>query len=629
MRVRHALLGAVVVPALLLATAGAPAVQAEAGSFHLTAAGDLSSTTNTAATLTKVADIAPDAHLALGDLSYGATGAEQQWCDFVTQRVGAGFPFELLAGNHESNGQNGNINDFSACLPNQLPGVVGTYGRQYYVDVPQGAPVARVLMISPGLTYPAGLQGYAAGSAEYAWTAAAIDGARSAGIPWVVVGAHMPCQSMGEYSCPMGADLMNLLVSKRVDLVLSGHEHLYQRSKQLAHRAGCATVQVGGYDADCVVDDDAALVKGAGAVFATVGTGGVPLRSVHLDDTEAGYFAAWSGVGASPSYGVLDLDLQPTSLTARFVAATGTYSDAFTITAPTGNQPPQAVVAAPSCAGLQCTFSSAGSTDPDGTIASYDWTFGDGGTGTGPSPTRTYAAPGTYQVGLTVTDDDGAQHTATREVVVTSGAAAFASDAFQRTVATGWGSADVGGPWVTTGTASVAGGVGRLTAGAGAGSSAALRPGDTTSTDLLLTTTVDKAPTGSGSMLWVRARRVTGAGDYRSKIWWQTTGLKVSLVRANASGTETLVSPTVTVPGAFAPGDRVRVRTQVTGTSPTTLRLKVWREGTPEPAAWTTTASDSTAGLQVAGSITLSTYVSGSATNGPVTVSVDDVVATP
>ena len=48
----------------------------------------------------------------------------------VTAGIGAGFPFELLSGNHESNGENGNINDFSACLPNQLPGLVGTYGRQ-------------------------------------------------------------------------------------------------------------------------------------------------------------------------------------------------------------------------------------------------------------------------------------------------------------------------------------------------------------------------------------------------------------------------------------------------------------------------------------------------------------------
>ena len=38
-----------------------------------------------------------------------------------------GFGFELLAGNHESGGLNGDINDFSACLPNQLPGLIGTY----------------------------------------------------------------------------------------------------------------------------------------------------------------------------------------------------------------------------------------------------------------------------------------------------------------------------------------------------------------------------------------------------------------------------------------------------------------------------------------------------------------------
>ena len=96
----------------------------------------------------------PDAHFALGDLSYGVTGQEQAWCDFVTSRVGAGFPFELLAGNHESNGLNGNINDFAACLPNQLPGLVGTYGRQYYVDVPQDDPLVRYVMISPGIDVP-------------------------------------------------------------------------------------------------------------------------------------------------------------------------------------------------------------------------------------------------------------------------------------------------------------------------------------------------------------------------------------------------------------------------------------------------------------------------------------------
>ena len=79
-----------------------------------------------------------DFTLALGDLSYGATGAEQAWCDFVTVGSAPASRSSWSAGNHESNGQNGNINDFSACLPNQLPGSIGTYGRQYYVDVPAG-----------------------------------------------------------------------------------------------------------------------------------------------------------------------------------------------------------------------------------------------------------------------------------------------------------------------------------------------------------------------------------------------------------------------------------------------------------------------------------------------------------
>ncbi len=120
-----------------IGTAEAAVIPATPGVLHVTAAGDYSSSTAAAGVISRVGQIGPDLHLALGDLSYGATGTEQSWCDFVTSRTGAGFPFQLVAGNHESNGQNGNINDFGACLPNQLPGAVGTYGRQYYVDVPQ------------------------------------------------------------------------------------------------------------------------------------------------------------------------------------------------------------------------------------------------------------------------------------------------------------------------------------------------------------------------------------------------------------------------------------------------------------------------------------------------------------
>src|SRR4051794_19461812 len=218
---------------------GTPAQSAnEAGVVHFAAFGDFGSNANTDAALAGMRAQDPDLALAVGDLSYQATGAEQVWCDKVTKQVGAGFPFELVSGNHESNGQNGNINDFSACLPNQMPGLVGTYGRQWYVDVPQVNPLVRFVMISPNLPFPDGTWNYTVGSARYNWTAAAIDGARSADIPWVVVGMHKPCLSLGEYNCDIGTDLMQLLMTKRVDLVLNGHEHLYQRTDQLGLSAG-------------------------------------------------------------------------------------------------------------------------------------------------------------------------------------------------------------------------------------------------------------------------------------------------------------------------------------------------------------------------------------------------------
>nr|WP_245976043.1 PKD domain-containing protein [Amycolatopsis palatopharyngis] len=63
-----------------------------------------------------------------------------------------------------------------------------------------------------------------------------------------------------------------------------------------------------------------------------------------------------------------------------------------------------------------CTFDASGSRDLDGTVESYAWDFGDGGTGTGVAPEHTYAEAGEYRVTLTVTDDDGRTGTATRTV---------------------------------------------------------------------------------------------------------------------------------------------------------------------------------------------------------------------
>jgi PKD repeat protein len=64
-------------------------------------------------------------------------------------------------------------------------------------------------------------------------------------------------------------------------------------------------------------------------------------------------------------------------------------------------------------------FNGSGSTDPDGSIVTYLWDFGDGTTASTASPTHTFATAGTYTVKLTVTDNTGLTGSAQTTVTVT------------------------------------------------------------------------------------------------------------------------------------------------------------------------------------------------------------------
>jgi PKD repeat protein len=87
------------------------------------------------------------------------------------------------------------------------------------------------------------------------------------------------------------------------------------------------------------------------------------------------------------------------------------------------NQPPTAVASATPNTGyapLSVSFDSAGSSDPDGSIASYAWAFGDGGTATGPTASHIYQNVGSYTAVLTVTDNQGATGTASVAISATT-----------------------------------------------------------------------------------------------------------------------------------------------------------------------------------------------------------------
>jgi PKD repeat protein len=85
------------------------------------------------------------------------------------------------------------------------------------------------------------------------------------------------------------------------------------------------------------------------------------------------------------------------------------------------DQPPTAVITVqhlPAVTGQAVAYSGAGSSDSDGSVVSYRWSFGDGGTGTGPAIGHTYARAGTYSVTLTVTDNAGQSTTVARSLTV-------------------------------------------------------------------------------------------------------------------------------------------------------------------------------------------------------------------
>jgi PKD repeat protein len=608
---------------------GAAAVE-----VRLTAVGDYGARAATSTVLDKAFEIGPDAHLALGDLKYGDLADEQAWCGFVKRHVGEGFPFQLISGNHESEDvRDGQINNFSACLPNQIPGIVGTYGREYYMDFPKGAPLVRVIQTSPHLTFLDGKWTYTQNDVHYNWLSAAIDDGRAKGAQWIIVTGHIPCQTVGTNSCPQPKDFYDLLIAKKVDLVLHGHEHSYARTHQL--RAGvseCTTVPRLTFNAACVVDSDSSFVAGQGSVFATVGTGGTPLRDVNPADTEAGYFAAWSGLNSNPTYGLLDIRVTLDQLAANFVPTSGgNFTDSFTITkgpAPV-NQPPVAVITT-SVSDLTVTASGANSSDPDGTIAGYAWNYGDGATATGATPApHTYATPGPYTISLTVTDNLGATNTTTANVTAVDPPASttLARDTFSRTLAAGWGAAELGGTWTVSSSSSLSvdGSSGRIVSPAATGRTAFLRSVTSVNSDLLVTLSSDKITTGGGLFLYAIPRQVSNGSDYRGVLHLRSDG-RVGLRVDRGSS---VIVPTVIVPGvAYSPNVKLELRVQAIGTSPTTVRARVWPEGTAEPITWTVSTTDSTAGIQSAGWSGLGTWLSSSATNAPVTLSIDEFVLT-
>ncbi len=142
---------------------------------------------------------------------------------------------------------------------------------------------------------------------------------------------------------------------------------------------------------------------GVDVVSTQVGTGGGRVSSLMTAETvDAG---SYGGLVASTD-----------AAGARGVAMTLLLTPNTTIVGPPVNEAPVAVLDA-ECDRLVCQFSGVGSSDSDGSVVSYAWDFGDGGSSSEAEVAHTFAE-GSYTVTLTVTDNRGAVGTVSSELVV-------------------------------------------------------------------------------------------------------------------------------------------------------------------------------------------------------------------
>ena len=133
----------------------------------------------------------------------------------------------------------------------------------------------------------------------------------------------------------------------------------------------------------------------------------IPIVSVPPDIDGGRLFslgasAVFAGETFGSSNGVHRYDISVTNTGAPNVAPTASFTSSVT----SGTAP------------LGVAFNAAASKDPDGTIVSYNWNFGDYTSGAGQTPSHTFTSAGTFPVTLTVTDNRGASHSQTTDISV-------------------------------------------------------------------------------------------------------------------------------------------------------------------------------------------------------------------
>jgi hypothetical protein len=203
-------------------------------------------------------------------------------------------------------------------------------------------------------------------------------------------------------------------------LVITGHASQgfldwYTVSLASTGAARWEAIRDGGLNTDEVPAAVAVLADGTVAV---TGRGGPNLPGGFIQGVTAGY-----GPGGALRWEAFARmeTTWATALPDGVLCVTGGYDALVTCYRPSaGLNAAMSSTPSTGAAPLSVTFDGRDSTDSDGTITAWEWSFGDGSSGAGSVTTHVYSSPGTYAASLTVTDDRGASSTATGSIVVTA-----------------------------------------------------------------------------------------------------------------------------------------------------------------------------------------------------------------
>lgn len=254
-------------------------------------------------------------------------------------------------------------------------------------------------------------------------------------------GTPVPDGTVIFFSCDIGT------IEARKETLSGACEVLFRSSD---NRSGVATITVTSGNAE-VTPDPVTITIGASGLSSLsltadppvlpVGGGAATLSVTALDEnfnplanipvtlsTNAGQLNSSGNVLTTNANGTAE-DLLTTTVTANVTAVSGGVEISITVHVETNEGPTASFVFSPTSpkVGEKVNFNASGSTDPDGSIVSYQWDFGDGRSDSGETVTHKYKNAGTFAVVLVVQDNSGNRGSTSQTVSVTEGNSPTAS----------------------------------------------------------------------------------------------------------------------------------------------------------------------------------------------------------